>query len=117
YLWKLSYLFGRQYSHYSLAFEDLVRDPDFQLRELCDNLNIEVDSLERMKAVIASPPLGKWKDYADDEWFRRQEAVCEMVLAEWLDGMNASAGRAAAASEHGRQQRPRHHCACSSSES
>src|SRR5262249_33077428 len=43
YIWKLSYLFGRQYGHCSVAFEDLVRDPDLTLLELFGGLDIPAD--------------------------------------------------------------------------
>lgn len=87
YIWKLSYLFGRNYSHHSLAFEDLVRDPDGQLRELFTALDMEVDCLARLKAIVSGPPMGKWRAYAADDWFRRHEADCEATLADWLTGL------------------------------
>jgi hypothetical protein len=90
YLWKLSYLFGRKYAHYSLSFEDLVRHPDLQLRQLFQVLDIVDDSLDPLKTLISAPPLGKWKDYADDDWFQKQEATCEAVLAEWFMGLGSS---------------------------
>jgi len=34
YIWKLSYLFGRAFAHYSIAFEDLLKNPDEQLTDL-----------------------------------------------------------------------------------
>jgi hypothetical protein len=89
YIWRLSHAFGRKYAHYSVAYEDLVRDPDVQLCDLFRAVDIEVDSPERLKALIASPPGGKWKEYAGEDWFRRHEAKCEAVLAEWLKGFGA----------------------------
>lgn len=84
YLWKLSYLFGRKYAHHSLAFEHLVADPEEQLRRLFAAIDLEGYDLDRLKGLIVRPALGKWKDYADDAWFRRHESACERVLAEFL---------------------------------
>jgi hypothetical protein len=84
YLWKLSYLFGRKYAHHSLAFEHLVAEPEEQLRRLFAAINLEGYDLDRLKGLIVRPALGKWKEYADDAWFRRHEAACERVLADFL---------------------------------
>jgi hypothetical protein len=84
FIWKLSYLFGRRYAHHSLAFEHLVEDPDAQLPLLFDAVDLKDHDLDRVKRVIVQTPTGKWKEYADDDWFRRHEAACEDVLAEFL---------------------------------
>jgi hypothetical protein len=89
YIWRLSYLFGRKYAHYSMAFEDLVSDPDQQLCDLFRALDMNVDCPERLKSLIASPPVGKWKEYAEEDWFRQHEARCEVVLAEWFKGFGS----------------------------
>jgi hypothetical protein len=89
YLWKLSYLFGRKYAHHSLAYEHLLADPEGQLRELFAALDLERYDLDRLKRLIVPPAVGKWKEYADDAWFRRHEAACEEVLAGFLGSLPA----------------------------
>jgi hypothetical protein len=89
YIWKLSYLFGRQYSHYSLSFERLVDEPDSQLAELFRQLDVRQTNLQNLKGIISRPVLGKWNEYADDEWFRQHETVCETVLAEFFSHLAA----------------------------
>jgi hypothetical protein len=84
YIWKLSYQFGRKYAHHSLAFEHLVDDPDTQLPRLFDAVAVKGYDLDRVKRVIVKTGMGKWKQYADDNWFRRHEAACEDVLAEFF---------------------------------
>jgi len=84
YIWKLSYLFGRKYAHYSVAFENLVSDPETQLQRLFAALDVQQYDVEQSKGLIVKPPLGKWKEYADDAWFRQHELACETVLAEFL---------------------------------
>jgi hypothetical protein len=111
YIWKLSYLFGRKYAHHSLAFEDLVRDPDAELHKLFRVLDIEVDSLEWLKALIVGPPLGKWKEYADEGWFRQHEGICENVMAQWLAGLG-SPGKAAPSDIRPGQAKPQRNGVC-----
>ena len=84
YIWKLSYLFGRKYADYSLAFEELVNDPAGQLGQLFGALDIDSGYTARCQQLIVKQPLGKWKAYAPDDWFREHEATCETVLAEFL---------------------------------
>jgi hypothetical protein len=82
-------LFGRQYSHYSLSFERLVEEPDSQLAELFRQLDVRQTNLQNLKGIISRPVLGKWNEYADDEWFRQHETVCETVLAEFFSHLAA----------------------------
>ena len=84
YIWKLSYLYGLQYSDYSLAFEHLVADPVGQLEGLFSILDVRGANLAALQKLLAAPPLAKWKDYADDAWFRRHETICETVLAHFF---------------------------------
>jgi len=90
-IWKLSYLFGRRYAHYSISFEDLVSHPDARLPELFAAVDVRHYDLEKLKGVMIKPPLGKWKDYADDGWFRRHETACETALAEFFGNSPAGA--------------------------
>jgi len=87
YIWKLSYIFGVRYADYSLSFENLVSDTEQKLIELFRVLNIEKYGLERLKSLVERPPTERWKDYADDAWFRSHETLCETVLAEFWEAM------------------------------
>jgi hypothetical protein len=82
-VWKLSYLFGRRYAHHSVAFEDLTDRPDASMTELFDALNVRAD-LDALRKLIDKPKPGRWKDYADEAWFRGREARCEEVIAEFF---------------------------------
>src|SRR5207342_256485 len=83
---KLSYLFGRRYADHSVGFEDLVTEPGRCLRELLEatDTDPERQDLKKLESLIVKPALGKWKEYAEDDWFRRHEAHCEAVLADFL---------------------------------
>jgi hypothetical protein len=95
YIWKLSYLFGRHYAHYSLAFEHLVGDPAGELTELLSTLDVRGANIAALQKLFAAPPLAKWKEYADDGWFRYHETACETVLAGFFGpGMEETPARA-----------------------
>ena len=86
FLWKLSYLFGRQYAHHSLAFEDLVNDPRTELQKLFAALDIDPGrhDLQKLQRLIVRPALRRWKQYAEDDWFVHLESRCEATLARFL---------------------------------
>jgi hypothetical protein len=83
FIWKLSYLFGKRYADYSLAFEDLCGDPDAHLPELLRAADAAAD-VEGLKKLIDRPKGGRWKAYADAEWFEAHESACEAVLSDYL---------------------------------
>lgn len=81
YLWKLSYLYGRAYSHLSIGFEELTNCPERVLADLFSVCGIDLRHIETILPIIQPPPFGKWKQYADDDWFRRHETHCENVMS------------------------------------
>lgn len=83
-LWKLSYLFGRRYADHSIRFESLVDDPRRELTSAFEVLGIDVDEIDGLLPLIRPPRLGRWRDYADDSWFRHHEERCERVLEAYL---------------------------------
>lgn len=85
FIWKLSYLFGVQYSDLSLSFESLVERPQEQLAPIFDLIGLgnQFDFGESER-LIERPTLGKWRRYADEEWFVTREQYCDEVLADFL---------------------------------
>jgi hypothetical protein len=88
FLWKLSYLYGRHHAHHSLSMEDLIEDPEAELRELFAVLDADPagQDMATLKGLIVKPEMGKWKKYAGEDWFRRHEERCEEVLADFFAG-------------------------------
>jgi hypothetical protein len=84
FIWKLSYLFGRHYSHHSLSYEDLTQDPDSCLEQLFETVNIPRADLDGLRHLIDRSARGRWRDYAGEEWFREHEAHCEGVIADYF---------------------------------
>jgi hypothetical protein len=89
FIWKLSYLFGVNYAHYTLAFEHLVENPVEKLTELFSILDVQNYDLERLKGLVVKPAPGKWREYAEEEWFLRHEETCETRLAEFFPAEGA----------------------------
>lgn len=85
FLWKLSYLFGRRYADISLGFEGLVREPEATLANLGEVLGLPAPGLTAVASVVTPARVGRWREWADDTWFKVHEAECEKVLAEFLD--------------------------------
>jgi len=86
YLWKLSYLFGQRQADHSLSMEQLVTEPETELRRLLAATDIDpaTQDLNALVRLIEKPRFGKWKEYAPDEWFRRHEETCEKTLADFF---------------------------------
>ncbi len=84
YLWRLSYIFGRKYAHYSLAYEDLLANPQGKIVDLLEEAGVGMFESEKLAALVHHAEPGRWRDYAEDTWFARQEDQCERVLCDFL---------------------------------
>ena len=89
FLWKLSYVYGRTFSDVSIGFEELTTSPERALFHLFEVCGIDEFHVEKLLPLIEPPPFGKWKNYADDAWFKRHEEHCEDVLAGFFDARSA----------------------------
>ena len=83
YLWKLSWLWGNKFSHYSVSFEELVTSTEKTIQDLMSKLNIDADA-SQLSTLISPPKLGTWVDFADDNWFSNYEKECEEVLTSFF---------------------------------
>jgi hypothetical protein len=91
YIWKLSYLFGVKYADSSIPYELLVKKPETQLGQLFRALNIQDYDLDKLNNLVVNIDTGKWREYADDAWFKKHESGCEDVLTEFLSAFRADA--------------------------
>jgi hypothetical protein len=86
FLWKLSYLYGIKYADMSICFEDLMINPQVNLNKLFKSVKLDKDvSWPKVLNVIRKPQIGKWKSYAEDNWFSSHEIICESVLSNYLE--------------------------------
>jgi hypothetical protein len=84
YLWKLSLIYGQEFSSISIQFEDLVRKPRETLNTLFQTLQWDNINWDEVLSVFEPTKIGKWKNYAEDPWFRDMEDECEAVLTSFL---------------------------------
>jgi hypothetical protein len=84
YLWKLSYMFGVKYSDISISYESLTRKPKETISTLFEALDMPLNNLEDLAGIISAPADGRWKKYANDNWFSAHEKLCELTLNRWF---------------------------------
>ncbi len=84
FIWRLSYLYGMQFSHHSIAYEHLIESPRQALTDMFHVLDIQYDGLDLLASLIDPRQTGRWKQYADEAWFREQEAMCELTIEEFI---------------------------------
>jgi hypothetical protein len=88
-LWRLSQAFGLAYADYSLTFEDLVRRPHAALAALFAATELDAAAIPRLAALIEAPRLGRWTEWASDEWFAAHEDDAERRLTLLADAGGA----------------------------
>ncbi len=88
YLWKLSYLYGKNECDQCIALEELTQQPKQILQDLFKELGIKDKYLNKATAVLDKPRLNKWKQYADNEWFEKLEQECEENLTIFINSLN-----------------------------
>lgn len=93
YIWKISYVFGLAFAHHSVAFEHVTTDPDIHLTKLLEVVNVHQYDLTKLKSLVEKAPIGKWRTYADDDWFKQHETHCEMILADFFASLESSVER------------------------
>ena len=85
YIWRLSYLFGIHHADYSVAFERIVASPGQEVERLLKFVGIVGYDVDRLTRLVVTPKLGRWGDYANEEWFQGIEARCEEVLSRFFN--------------------------------
>lgn len=84
FIWKLSYLFGKKYSHYTLQYESLLENPETQVRQLMIAACVNEFDANKLQSLLVKNASGRWKKYADHNWFLNHEEYCENILADFL---------------------------------
>jgi len=88
YLWKLSYLYGRNYCDISISFEQLTSEPAETITRLYHQVGIPVDDISKELSLISPPPKQRWKQFANEQWFHQLEQQCERTLDIWLNAVD-----------------------------
>jgi hypothetical protein len=82
-LWKLSWLYGRLYSHHSVSLERLISEPEEEIRKLLGVAGLHETSAKPLVPLVVGRPQGGWRRYADDRWFAERETRGEALLRKW----------------------------------
>jgi len=91
YLWKLSYLMGRQLCDYSIAYEDILSKPGKSIRLLLELGQLDTHkNIEKCLGIIIKRPVNVWKKYHSENWFAEMEQECETQLSAL--GLNQNFG-------------------------
>ncbi|WP_339722122.1 sulfotransferase [uncultured Paraglaciecola sp.] len=80
YIWKLSYLYGQHYSDMSMSFEELTTDTSSSVTKMMKLIKLENVPINELCSVISAPDPERWKGYADEQWFKEHEDLCEKNL-------------------------------------
>ncbi|MCF7980662.1 MAG: sulfotransferase [Pseudomonadales bacterium] len=84
YLWKLSYIFGKELADYSICFEALCREPKTILKEAFQTMGLTSEIPPKCFDLIVQQDQAKWKRFADDHWFSEIEQHCERQLDQYF---------------------------------
>ncbi len=84
YLWRLSYIWARNYVHYSFPYEKLVTNFRELLQELFEFIKIPYteDIISNLEKLNKGKITQRWKNYASVEWFEEIENKCDFVLSK-----------------------------------
>ncbi|MFN7976670.1 MAG: sulfotransferase [Vicinamibacterales bacterium] len=80
-LWRLSHAAGVQHADVSIAYESLVAEPVPTLRRVFGAIGWHDVDPAPLVGIVGPPTPSRWAAWAPAEWFDREEAACEAVLA------------------------------------
>lgn len=83
-LWRLSYIYGKSFSDISIAFEDLIQNSESTLANIFNCINMNNVNIAPLKKCVQKQQFGKWKTYADEQWFQTIELECNKILSNYF---------------------------------
>lgn len=84
-IWRLSYAVGRAYAHASVGLEDLAARPAAEIERLMRVCGIAGYDIEALARLIVPQSGGKWKKWADQEWFAAREARADAIMTAFFE--------------------------------
>ena len=84
YLWYLSFIFGKSFADFSFSFESLIESPESVISRMYELLGLQSLDEIILNKLIKRPLIGKWRQYADDKWFKDIESKCERDLHDFI---------------------------------
>jgi hypothetical protein len=83
-IWRLSYLFGMEYAHGSISYEDLLADPRASVTRLMTLSGLPQYPLDTLTGLIEPVGVGKWASLPGAEVLPQIEARVEATLREYF---------------------------------
>jgi len=83
-LWRLSYIFGQNFSDFSISLEELSQNPSNSLDKLFSTIKMNYKPNEHVFRLVKPQISGKWKLYAPSTWFDKHEEYCECILRDFF---------------------------------
>jgi len=83
-VWKLSYVWGKAYSGFSFAYEQLLSAPQQTLSDLFGFLDLDPRWAAPAARLVRFASNSKWRTYADAAWFSAHERAAESLLDKML---------------------------------
>jgi len=83
-IWKLSYIWGRTYSELSVAYEDLLDNPQSTINDIFNVLGVAEQHVQQVVKLVRAKPIGKWETYAYNRWFTDHERIADELLDSWF---------------------------------
>lgn len=87
-VWMLSYLFGCAYSSLSISFEEILENPEVALKKMLSTLSFESYDLPRLVGLVSPVLTGKWKQFADQQWFSAIEEKVDEQVREYFNSLD-----------------------------
>ena len=83
FIWKLSYLAGQRLANLSVAYEELLAEPEKYLVQILNLANLySAENLEACLKLVEPKPEHAWVKDKNDAWFSDMEESCEAALDE-----------------------------------
>ena len=80
-------MYGREFSDISIAYEDLVSNTDAVVQRLLDTVGWTSSGPVAVATSVNRDSVEKWRQLADDTWFKAHELAAERILRSHLGGL------------------------------
>jgi hypothetical protein len=84
FLWKLSFLHGKNGADLSVSLENIKANPADELVKIFAAMDLSFEEHEIFDIVQKNAGTS-WQNYADEQWFSKHEIQCEIALNSFLE--------------------------------
>jgi hypothetical protein len=77
-LWRLSYLYGDNFSDISISYEELISNISAVFEKILKTLGFEkIPDRDQLESLNRGEKKNRWREYAPGSWFRKMESRCD----------------------------------------